>query len=234
MTKKRYKFMYEDGKKLKSKHGDERFDIGKWYHLDKERDVKLCSYGFHCSKQINQAFSYIPGDVLAVVEVNGDHDDSDDKECYRSMKIIKAYKWTELDSVALAVFAAEQVIGIFEKEYRDDDRPRKAIEAAKRYLENPTDRNAVDAAHAAADAADAVDAADAAARAVARAAHAAYAADAAYAAADAVDAADAAYAAVDAVDAADAAYAADAAHAALVKIIEKWMVERVGSLEEIT
>ena len=33
-----------------------------------------------------------------------------------------------------AIFAAEQVIGIYEKKYPNDDRPRKAIEAAKAVL----------------------------------------------------------------------------------------------------
>ena len=40
-----------------------------------------------------------------------------------------------------AVFAAEQVLHIFEKEYPDDDRPRKAIEATKRCINNSTRKN---------------------------------------------------------------------------------------------
>jgi len=36
--------------------------------------------------------------------------------------------------VSYAIFAAEQVIEIYEKEYPSDDRPRKAIEAAKECL----------------------------------------------------------------------------------------------------
>ena len=43
--------------------------------------------------------------------------------------------------VQYAVFAAEQVIGIFEKEYPDDKRPRQAIEAAKKCIENPSKEN---------------------------------------------------------------------------------------------
>ena len=134
--------------------------------------------------------------------------------------------------VQYAIFAAEQVLYIFEKKYPGDLRPRKAIEAAKEYLTHPfikTKRaayataaaDAVDAAYAAADAAyavtDAVDAAYAAA-------YAAYAA-AAYAAADAAYAAtDAAYAAADAAaDAVDAAYAAAAYAAADAAYARKQM-----------
>jgi len=98
----------------------------------------------------------------------------------------------------LAVFAAEQALPIFEKKYPEDNRPRKAIEAAKAVIENDTvgtraaaDAAAYAAAYAAADAAaDAAAAAYAAADAAAASAAAAYAADAAAyaAAADAADA----------------------------------------------
>ena len=103
--------------------------------------------------------------------------------------------------VQYAIFAAEQVIDIYEKKYPDDLRPRKAIEAAKSYLDNPCKKTK---AYAAAYVDDAAAAAAAAAD-----DDAAYAAYAAAAAADA--AAAAAY--VDADDDA-AAYVVDAAAAA--------------------
>lgn len=39
--------------------------------------------------------------------------------------------------VSYAIYAAEQVLNIFEEKYPDDKRPRNAIEAAKICLENP-------------------------------------------------------------------------------------------------
>ena len=81
--------------------------------------------------------------------------------------------------VQYAVFAAEQVLDIFEKKYPEDKRPRLAIEAAKKCIEDPSEEN-----KQAARKARAADAAAAAAAAAADAAYAAYAA-AAYAAADA-------------------------------------------------
>ncbi|MFA5158570.1 MAG: putative immunity protein, partial [Patescibacteria group bacterium] len=87
--------------------------------------------------------------------------------------------------LAYAIFAAEQVLDIFEKKYPEDKRPRKAIETARKCLESDTTGTAADAA-----AADA-----AAAYAAAYAAHAAHAADAADAADAAAHAAHAAYAA---------------------------------------
>ena len=117
---------------------------------------------------------------------------------WASWMLTKCFDKTQ--NVKYAVFAAEQVIGIYEAKYPDDNSPRKAIEAAKAYLNNPT----ADAAYAA----YAADAAYAAAR-------AAYAAYAAADAADAADAAaDAAYAAARAADAAANAAANAAEYAA--------------------
>ena len=52
-----------------------------------------------------------------------------------------------------AIYAAEQVIDIYENKYPNDDGPRKAIEAAKNYLNNQTVENentyAADAAYTA-------------------------------------------------------------------------------------
>jgi hypothetical protein len=122
--------------------------------------------------------------------------------------------------VRCAILCAEEVIGIYEKKYPDDKRPRLAIEAAIAYANNPSEENRIAAANAANAAYDAAYAYVAyAAYAAAYVAYAAYAAaDAANAAyADAADAADAAYAYADAAaayaDAADAAYAASAAYA---------------------
>ena len=114
--------------------------------------------------------------------------------------------------VQYAIFAAEQVIDIYEKKYPDDLRPRKAIEAAKSYLDNPCKKTKayaaayVDDAAAAAAAAAAADDDDAYAAAAAAYAAAA-AADAAYAAAYAAYA-DAAAGTAAYTAAADAAYAA--------------------------
>lgn len=74
--------------------------------------------------------------------------------------------------IAYAIYAAEQVIDIYEKKYPKDKRPRQAIDAAKAVLSNDTKENraAADAAARAACAADAAYAAAYAARAAADAA----------------------------------------------------------------
>jgi len=77
---------------------------------------------------------------------------------------------THEQKIRYAIFAAEQVIKIYEDKYPTDDRPRKAIEAARNYLIDPSEenKNAADAAYASARAAAYVT--DAAAYAAARAA----------------------------------------------------------------
>ena len=137
--------------------------------------------------------------------------------------------------VQYAIYAAEQVLDIFEKKYPEDKRPRLAIEAAKNWVKSPTEKNrdAAAAADAAAYAADAAAYAAAYAAADAAAAAAAYAADAATYAAFAATyaaaaAAAAAYAAADAAAyaAADAAaYAAYAAAAAARKAMRMKIIK---------
>lgn len=80
---------------------------------------------------------------------------------------------TRKQHLRYAVYSAEQVIDIVETKYPDDDRPRKAIEAAKSVINKDTDENrsaAEDAARAVRNARSAEDTAGAA-----RAARAAWA-----------------------------------------------------------
>jgi hypothetical protein len=88
--------------------------------------------------------------------------------------------------LSLSIQSAEKVLFIFEKEYPNDKRPRQAIEAAKKYLEDPTEENKAAASDAAGTAYDAYyDASVAPTYTASYAAHAAHAASAtAYYAAD--------------------------------------------------
>ena len=91
-------------------------------------------------------------------------------------------------AVELAIAFSESVLSIFEKEYPEDHTPRKAIEAAKTWLMDPTDENREKARAAANAAASAAEIAlYAAANAAYAAAYAARAANAAYAAANAAE-----------------------------------------------
>ena len=50
-------------------------------------------------------------------------------------------KLSHLKKVEYAIFAAEQVIDLFEIKYPNDNRPRLAIEAAKNFIKDPTEEN---------------------------------------------------------------------------------------------
>ena len=98
-------------------------------------------------------------------------------------------------AVELAVYCAADVLPLFEKVYPNNEIPRKAISAARAWLDDPNDETAKAATEAAAADAACATYADAAEEAADAACAACYAACAAYAA-----------------DAADAACAADAAN----------------------
>lgn len=204
---------------LKSGIGDMTWTVGKWEKYPDK--LEMCESGFHASVRAIDAMRYVGCEILALVEVKGNHLEQHDKQVWESMRIVKAYEWKKKDSVAMAIFCAELVIGIYEKKYPDDNRPRKAIEAAKAWLENPTKKNR----HAAA-------ASAAVAVAAAADAHAAYARAHATASAAAVaSAADAAAYAASAV-ASSAAHAASAAKKETLDKVESWTMERISTLME--
>ena len=163
-VKTRYKFLCAG---LKSKNGLAKWCKGIWQHC--EGELGMCRVGFHCFKQPYDAFSYVQGEILALVEVKGKSIKEDNKECWSDMRVVKAYKWTKKDSLKLAIFSAELCLKNFEEFYPDDERPRQAIEAAKKVLFHNTKKNQAHAVYAA----------TAAAAATYAAAYAAYAADAA-------------------------------------------------------
>ena len=143
---------------LQSNNGSIKWEVGKWKKEDK---IDICHSGFHASVNPIHAMGYVNCEILAKVEVRGKSIIQDDKQCWSEMKIVKVYDWKKEDSVALAIYAAELVIDLFEKEHPNDKRPRKAIEAARKWLKEPSEANmnAASAASASAHAAAATSAA---------------------------------------------------------------------------
>ena len=60
----------------------------------------------------------------------------EERTMYANLFIARALD--KIGKAKYAVFAAEQVINIWDKQFPNDDRPRKAIEVAKKYINNPT------------------------------------------------------------------------------------------------
>ena len=193
--------------------------------LTKDMLLKMnaCAPGFAWFNQQNET------DVGKLIQLAIDNLD-DDAFSYANWGISRLLGKT--NKIRYAVFAAELVLPIFEEKYPEDDRPRKAIEAAKVVISEENRRDV-----AAADAADAACAARAVARAVAyttrAASAAAYAARAAAYAADAAVAYTYAYAAYIDDYAYDAAYAAPYAVCAVEgkkKEVQKQILEYGKSL----
>jgi len=139
-------------------HGHQ-YKLDKWYKT--KGDLVRCINGFHCSTNFIDAFSFVLPGWVGKVEVRGKNIIEKDKEIWEEIRVVKWKKWDKKNSVKLAIFSAELVLPIYEKQ-GVSRAPREAIKAAKNYLKNPTKsaaRSAESAASAAASAASACGAA---------------------------------------------------------------------------
>jgi hypothetical protein len=151
--------------------------------LDVLKKYGACNSGIEC-------FKYLKTTTVHET-INKCMDLSDDVVLQWTGDVLDKYRWCSWllsrilpkdEKIKYAIYSARLVIDIFEEKYPNDNRPRKAIEAAELYLEGKVTKEQIR------DAADAAYAAYAAAYAAVDAAVAAYVAvvatDTAYAAAD--------------------------------------------------
>lgn len=139
-----YKFLREG---LRSDYDESPWALKVWR---REAPPSQECQGLNCSRNIVDALKYVQGEILARVEYGGAVIASEEKLTCETMRIVKAWKWNKRASVQLAVFAAKEVLGIFEKEYPQDSRPRAAIAAAEAWLREPSEKNRRKAGEAAA------------------------------------------------------------------------------------
>ena len=142
---------------------DFKFELGKKHTKVKIKNPELCSSDvFHAYDDINLAFLLNP--IHASIE-NPKLFEAKGKVVVRDfgkvgcfdfelVREIKYPKWvgSDIDTKVRLYFAllcAKEVLPIFEKEFPDDERPRKAIEAAQKVLANDTEENRQAAAWAA-------------------------------------------------------------------------------------
>lgn len=127
---------------------------GKWMPAIKGELIP-CTVGYHIV-QSHQLPQWLKENCqIFEVEVSGDVIDADDKSVCRKVRLIKQTKYDpEVTPRLFAADCAEHVLHIFEKEYPGDDRPRKAIEAARKFAKKEIDAAAMAAARAAAWAAE--------------------------------------------------------------------------------
>jgi len=219
MPKTRYwkSLEYVNGK-IVSDYDKSEWTVGEWRTVPApERECM----GLNCCENIVDTMEYVNIEILAEVEIGGISIVGEDKITSEKMRIIRAWKWEKTDSVAMAIYSAELCIDNFEKEYPNHKRPRKAIEAAKAWLNDPCDKTQSAARSAAVSAARsaAVSAAGSAAVSAARSAAVSAARSAAESAARSA--------------ARSAASAESAARSEVKTKIHNWIVNHTKELKEI-
>lgn len=104
---------------------------GKWMPAVKG-DVVPCINGYHLCRASN-LLSWL-GPTIYEAEYKGELVEGDDKVVVRQARLVrKCGNWNSTTARLFAADCAERVLPIFEKTCPGDDRPRKAIEAARAF-----------------------------------------------------------------------------------------------------
>lgn len=174
-----YKILHSDGRSPFQEYhwplpyGDKP---GEW--LPHVKNLEECKSGYHVVTA-EHILDWLDTDTIFPVEVKGEIIKGYTKCVVQQARLLPAFKtWNKKTRRLFACDCAERVLPLFEKVFPDDDRPRKCIEATRRFARGEITREelgvfwdaAWDAARAAGDAAgdaawDAAWAAGAAARA---------------------------------------------------------------------
>jgi hypothetical protein len=109
----------------------------------------LCENGLHLCRA-KDLVSWL-GPEIWEAEYEGEIVDGGDKVVVRKARLVrKCERWDERTARLFAYDCAEHVLPIYEKRRPGDDRPRKAIETARRYANGEATKKELDAARAAA------------------------------------------------------------------------------------
>jgi hypothetical protein len=130
-----YKFLNEDGSAV---YGYGTWSLpngdtpGDWMpHVE---ELISCKSGYHLCR--TEDLVIWMGPRLFVAEVRGDVVESDDKiVCHQARLIKEVTTWNKTTAQQFAIECANHVLHIFEKAYPDDNRPRRALEVAQRFLD---------------------------------------------------------------------------------------------------
>ena len=102
--------------------------IGKW--MPAIKDIQPCERGYHFVN-IEQLPQWI-GPTLYEIEVRGQVIHEADKSVAEQARLIrKVETWNAKNLRLYAADCAKRILGLYEKQYPKDDRPRKAIQATR-------------------------------------------------------------------------------------------------------
>ena len=134
---------------MNSENGNHTWKLGEWYHED---EIELCSKGFHACKKPHEVLKFIYGNRLFIVEARGKTIYSrkgDKKFVSTDMRLVKELPLKEI-SVKFACACARDCLKNYEKEYPNDKRISKAIQAAEDYISGKISLDELNAARSAA------------------------------------------------------------------------------------
>jgi len=159
-----YKVLGKDGAACHGGHGEWNLPRGnkpgKW--MPKIKDIEPCERGYHLC-EAGDLLEWLNEEIYEA-EGRGKSIRDGNKTVFEQARLIRKLEWNERTARLFACECAERVLPIFEKHCPNDDRPHKAIEAARRFTNGEISQEELAAARAAARA----DAAWAAVRAAAR------------------------------------------------------------------
>jgi hypothetical protein len=134
---------------------------GQW--MPKITEPRCCKRGYHLVELYSLPEWLRANCTIYLAEGKGPkHSDGSGKTAFAQARLVRQLHISEQDLRLFAADCADHVLPIYEKQYPKDQRPRKAIEAARAFARGEIDRQAADAAADAAWAASGGAAADAA------------------------------------------------------------------------
>jgi hypothetical protein len=120
-----------------------RYRLGQWRTA--RGPLFPCQNGIHLCR-VEHLSRWIDRD-LYVAEYDGDVLDAGDKIIARRARIVEHLRgWNERTARLAAADFAEEVLHLWEERFPDDDRPRRAIEAARQLARGEIDEKIADAA----------------------------------------------------------------------------------------
>ena len=133
---------------LPTKNDDGTWTPGAWMPKVKGK-LMPCERGYHICRR--QDLIYWLEEAIFEVEYRGVIVEDDQKCVVREARLLRKIEtWDEKTVRLFAADCAEKVLPIYESEYPDDDRPRKAIQAARDYANGKIKKAARSAAWSAA------------------------------------------------------------------------------------
>ena len=151
-----FKVLNKDGKPCHGGHGewflprrkkDGTWIPGKWMPVIKGALVP-CNNGYHLCRE-KDLLSWLHESIYEA-EYRGEIIEAHDKIVVREARLLRRMNWDERIARLFACDCAEDVLPIFEKQYPEDSKPRKAIDIARLYANGKATKEELSAARSAA------------------------------------------------------------------------------------